>query len=137
MARLTEAGRAGKAGAADVARLRSLMAKGSSLWLRTTPTSPGLVLTDVQWRWAAQLRLGMAVPACAPSIEACDHNRAAAEPQDGWHPLGCVGRPGGAVTERHNAVLRTIAHHARLLHMDPRLEPHSLFKDSNRRHDIH
>ena len=133
IARVTQAGK--DKARADVARLKALRVAGSSLWLQTLPTTPLLRLSDVQWRWAARLRLGMHVPIGEQGAgQGCTHPHASV--REGWHPLCCTSQYGAAITERHNAVLRIIAHHSRLILLNPRLEPTELFPDSEQRPDI-
>ena len=135
-----QAGQRGKSGEAELARLHSLnneKAKESSLWLRVLPTSDYLRLTDSQWRWAAQLRLGMPPPVYEPhehSEHACAHPAAANS--NGWHPLTCITERGIDITARHNAVLQRLVHFARMRCLRPIVEPAGLHSDDNRRPDI-
>jgi hypothetical protein len=133
IARVTQAGK--DKAKADVARLKALRVAGSSLWLQTLPTTPLLRLSNEQWRWAARFRLGMHVPIGEQGAgQGCTHPHASM--REGWHPLCCTSQYGAAITERHNAVLRTIAHHSRLILLNPRLEPTELFAESEQRPDI-
>jgi hypothetical protein len=141
IARVRQAGQCGKSGEAELARLHSLnceKAKESSLWLQVMPTSPHLRLPNCKWQWAAQLRLGMAVPVYEASEHSgrgvCSHTAAAAT--NGWHPLTCITSMGAEITRRHNVVLSRIAHFARLLGVTPRVEPAGLHSDDRRRPDI-
>ena len=125
---------------AELARLHSLnteKAKESSLWLRVLPTSDYLRLSNSQWRWAAQLRLGMSPPIYEPherSEHTCSHSAAANS--DGWHPLTCISGRGVDITARHNAVVQRLAHFARMLCVQPIVEPAGLHSDDQRRPDI-
>jgi Reverse transcriptase (RNA-dependent DNA polymerase) len=133
IARVAQAGK--DKAKADVARFQALRVAGSSLWLQTLPTTPLLRLSDAQWRWAARLRLGMPVPIGEQGAgQGCVHPHASV--REGWHPLCCTSQYGAAITGRHNAVLRTIAHHSRLILLNPRMEPTDLFADSEERPDI-
>jgi Reverse transcriptase (RNA-dependent DNA polymerase) len=136
IARVTQAASRGPSGVAELARLRSLTAKESSLWLRVLPTEPFLQLTDIKWQWAAQLRLGMPVPVYEPpeGVSICSHTVAAND--DGWHPLTCIPRSSRAITDRHNAVLNRLAHFARALNVLPHIEPAGLASEDERRPDI-
>jgi hypothetical protein len=133
-ARVRQAGQRGKSGEAELARLHSLnneKAKESSLWLQVLPTSPFLRLSDSKWQWAAQLRLGMAVPVYEASERrgggVCTHTAAAND--DRWHPLTCVTSMGAEITQRHNRVLNCLALFARMLNTQPRIEPAGLHSD--------
>ena len=136
IARVTLAGSRGSEGVPDVARLNSLRAKESSLWLRVLPTNRHLILTDTAWQWAAQLRLGMSVPVYEPSggTALCSHT--AATLADGWHALSCVTRSPMAITQRHNAVLNCLTHAARAINVPARIEPAHLAPEDDRRPDI-
>jgi hypothetical protein len=134
IARVTAAGKDRARGVQEIARLQALTAAESSLWLRTLPTTKSLTMTDTKWQWSAHLRLGVPVPVYGGAATSCSHTTASNE--DGWHALCCTERSGAAITERHNAVLRVIAHHSRLLHVHPRLEPAHLAAQDDRRPDI-
>ena len=124
----------GEGGVREVARLRALRTKESSLWLRTMPTSDALRLSDEDWRWSARLRLGMPM-AFGPSLPpGCSHDHAATT--DDWHPLSCAQTYGSLITRRHHAVVHVIAHHCRLAHLHARIEPSDLCVDRSRRPDI-
>ena len=134
-ARIIQAGMRKGEGLQELARIKALRAKESSLWLRTLPTEPGLRLRDDKWQWAARLRLGMPVPVPAPEHLGCNHVEVFQ--YDTWHAIGCVaGAHSRAITARHNAVVNTIARHARLLLLDPCLEPTQLVDDSDERPDV-
>ena len=137
IAMLTRAGRAGAtcaSGVEEVARLNSLRAAESSLWLHTLPTDPGLRLTDVKWQWAARLRLGMPVPQSDVECAGCRGSGALAA--DSWHALACVPLSGDAITARHNAVLQVLARFCNLLLVPARIEPAQLSADTGKRPDI-
>jgi hypothetical protein len=122
-----------KTAMAEVARLQSLQAKESSLWLRTLPTMDALQLSDVDWQWCARLRLGMPMPFGASPPLGCQHTDAQHE---SWHPLSCSHAYGALITKRHTAVLQVIAHHCRLILLNPRIEPSDLCADRSKRPDI-
>ena len=87
----------------DAARLASLrLARHSSLWLQTLPVEPSLALGDLQWQWAARLRLGMDVPVVDDSCPACKSTTAYTD--NSWHALSCVALSGTDITRRHNRV---------------------------------
>ncbi len=136
IARVTQAERRGTSGIAELARLRSLTEKESSRWLRVLPTDNHLQLTDIKWQWAAQLRLGMPVPVydVSDGSTVCIHTTAANE--DGWHALTCITRSPRTITDRHNAVVRCLAHAARTLNITPRIEPAGLAANDESRPDI-
>jgi len=136
IAMVTQAERRGTGGVAELARLRALEAQESSRWLQVLPTDPYLRLSDVQWQWAAQLRLGMQQPAYEPAggNRRCKSTLAADE--DGWHALTCIHCSGPAIIDRHNSVVSRLAHFARVLTLRPRTEPHHLAADDERRPDI-
>jgi len=124
----------GEGGVRDVARLRALRTKESSLWLRTMPTCDALRLSDEDWRWSARLRLGMPMPFGPSQPPGCSHDHAATT--DDWHPLSCAQAYGSHITRRHHAVVHVIAHHCRLAHLHARIEPSDLCADRSRRPDI-
>ena len=130
---MTQAGSRGAEGVPDLARLNSLSAKESSLWLRVLPTSRHLTLTDTAWQWAARLRLGMSVPVYEPSGGGALCSHTAANLTDGWHALSCVTRSPFAITQRHNAVLNSIAHAARAINVPAHIEPAQLAPNDDRR----
>jgi hypothetical protein len=122
-----------KKAVAEVARLQSLQAKESSMWLRTLPTMDALQLSDVDWQWCARLRLGMPMPFGASPPLGCQHMDAQHE---SWHPLSCSHAYGALITKRHTSVLQVIAHHCRLILLNPRIEPSDLCADRSKRPDI-
>jgi hypothetical protein len=135
IARVTQIERRGTRGHAELARLKALTEKESSLWLRVLPTEPFLELPDVKWQWAAHLRLGMEVPMCEGASALCEHTQAASE-GGGWHPLCCSAQSSAAINRRHHAVVNRIAHFSRILHLIPRTEPADLDPEKERRPDI-
>jgi hypothetical protein len=136
IAMVTQTGRRGAGGVAELARLNSLTATESSLWLRVLPTDAYLRLSNIKWKWAAQLRLGMPEPVYEPDggLYRCNHTKAAG--QDGWHALTCISGSSTEITKRHNAVVSRLAHFARLINITPRIEPAGLAADDDRRPDI-
>jgi hypothetical protein len=134
IARVSEAARAGSSGKGTIARLNSLRATCSSLWLRTLPSDPSLTLTDKKWQWAARLRLGMPVPSIDPACPGCKQTDAYTKNQ--WHSLTCTQRSNRAITDRHNVIVNILARFCSMMHMAARTEPSSLDHDSNKRPDI-
>jgi hypothetical protein len=132
---VTQAGRREVGGEAEVARFRSLQSKDSSLWLRTLPVDSYRRLSDVKWQWAAQLRLGMPVPAYEPDTDGhgCTHEAAAF---DGWHTLNCFARSSAEINRRHHAVVSRLAHFARVATLTVHTEPADLSERRDRRPDI-
>ena len=79
----------------------------------------------------------MPVPVYEPtacSARVCKHTAAASE--DGWHPLVCMTGSVEPILRRHNAVVGRLAHFARMLNVQPRIEPAGLHADDDRRPDI-
>ncbi len=113
IARVAQVERRGTRGHAELARLRALRERESSLWLRVLPTEPFLQLTNVNWQWAARLRLGMEVPMCEGTSALCDHTQAARE-GGGWHPLCCFAQSSlpsiGDITPWWTALLTSAAY---------------------------
>lgn len=134
IARVSEAARAGSAGKETVARLRSLKAAGSSLWLQTLPTESALTLTDKKWQWAARLRLGMPVPCIETDCRGCKQTDAYIHNQ--WHSLACTHLSGRPMTDRHNMIVNILARFCSLMQVNARTEPAQLDHDSNKRPDI-
>lgn len=83
---------------------------------------------------AGSLRLGMSVPPTETECLGC--KQLDAYTRDSWHSLACVRLSGRAMTDRHNAVLHTLARFCSLLQVPVRCEPAGLHQDSNRRPDI-
>jgi hypothetical protein len=135
IARVTQVERRGTRGHAELARLKALTEKESSLWLRVLPTEKFLELPDVKWQWAAHLRLGMEVPMCEGASALCEHTQAASE-GGGWHPLCCFTQSSADINRRHHAVVNRIAHFSRILHIIPRTEPADLDPEKECRPDI-
>ena len=128
IARVARAGQSPVNGVAEVARMRALRERESSLWLRTVPTEPGLTLSDTKWAWAAWLRLGMPVPVNAADCAGCKTGDA--HTTDSWHALSCVPLSGRTMTDRHNQVLAVIARYCRMMIVNVRQEPAGLSQDS-------
>ena len=81
-----------------------------------------------------RLRLGMYVRSVS---DRCDVCRRQLPSQDfSLHAMHCIPLSGASITDRHNAVLHTIAHYARLMLLSPRVEPAQLCHDSAKRPDI-
>jgi len=121
-------------GVEAAARLLALKERESSLWLRTLPTAPGLVLSDAKWRWAARLRLGMQVPNVSSACNGCHF--ADAYTNNTWHSLGCVALSKRGITDRHNQVVAVIARSCRVMMVNVETEPAGLDHDSDKRPDI-
>ena len=134
IARVCEGRKLGKAGLATVARLEALREPGSSLWLQTLPTHPGLTLTDAKWLWAAQLRLGMPVPTTSSHCAACKVHDIYTT--DSWHALTCVARSGALITRRHNSILDVVAKYCKVIDVAVSLNPAGGSDLDERRADI-
>ena len=81
-----------------------------------------------------RMRLGMYFRSLSDKCDFC--GRQLPSKDYTWHPLHCVLLSGASITDRHNAVLHTIAHFARLMLLSPRVEPAQLCRDSAKRPDI-
>ena len=133
-ARAMEAAGAGARGVEVLAKMSSLSAAKSSLWLHTLPRESFLRLTDEAWRWAAQLRLGMPVPASDYQCTAC--NKDGAYIRDPWHALSCKQQSGEGIIRRHNAVLNQLARFCQLMLVPTTVEPAHLDENSQERPDL-
>jgi hypothetical protein len=123
----------------EKARLLSVTAPHSSRWLQVVPTEPDLRLTDLQYHWAARLRLGLSVPATADGTDSdsCDScRRLGVFKADSWHHLSCVHHRGAEVTDRHHAVVDCVARHARMAGARCRVEPTRLSERDRTRPDL-
>jgi hypothetical protein len=134
IARVVEARKAGKAGVATVARLAALRESGSSLWLQTLPTHPGLTMKDIQWLWAAQLRLGVPVPVVSDDCDACKVT--GIYTTDSWHSLSCVSRSGPLITRRHDSLMQVVSRYCKLIDVAVKLNPAGESQDDDRKADI-
>ena len=81
-----------------------------------------------------RLRLGMYVRPVSDRCDAC--KRQLPSKDYSYHAMHCIPLSGASITDRHNAVLHTIAHFARLMLLSPRVEPAQLCHDSAKRPDI-
>ena len=116
-------------------RLSSFLAAGgkySHLWIACWPTSPELSLTDVEYKIAAAIRIGVS-PIQSP-ITRCQCGEALSD-SNSFHFLYCRLLKAKAITSRHDRVVRTLANHA-LPHVAyTKIEPHSL--TDRKRADLH
>ena len=125
---------AGQAGRERLARMQALRQPGASDWLTVMPTEDRLRLSDVHWRWAAQLRLGLQLPTLSDTCHGC--NKIGLAPGDGWHPLSCVAGATGRMKARHDEVVNILSRFARLNGVVSLTEPVDLDADSNKRPDL-
>jgi hypothetical protein len=124
---------AGRAGLERLARMDALRQPGSADWLTVMPTEARLRLSDVHWRWAAQLRLGLQLPTLSDTCHGC--NKTGLAPGDGWHLLSCSGGT-GRITARHDEVVNILSRLARLIGAVSLTEPVDLDADSDKRPDL-
>ena len=115
----------------DKARIQSISAKGTSAWLQATDESSFAWFSNVEFRTAMSLRLGLEVsPSALPCVECvsviCD--------RFGHHSLAC--HRGGQKTIVHNAVRDKLAELASTALLHARREDHPFPDDSNLRMDI-
>ncbi len=86
------------------ARLRSLRVRGSALWLSSLPTSPRLTISDLHYRNAIRIRLGLLPTGVRASQQCRTCHRGVTFAEDPNHWLGCSGLSGSALTTRHNSI---------------------------------
>ena len=127
-------------GGVTVARLVSVSAPRAWAWKSVQPTSRELALTDVQYRIAARLNLGLQpVQAAAVLPDVCvlcaDQNRNSIR-HDPWHFLSCRALSRGEVNLRHNDVGRALYRCALLMGIRAQLEPRGLDGSSHLRPDL-
>jgi hypothetical protein len=107
-------------------------AQWSSAWLRATPDSHSLRLSDIQFRIAWRLRLSL-VPLLPPSAPCfgCDKLLTT----DPFHPSHC---PVGSseLTLRHDGVNQAVAAEARAMGAATHIEPQSILFPDNRHPDL-
>jgi Reverse transcriptase (RNA-dependent DNA polymerase) len=133
-ARVSEAGGVRRGGREHAARLRALRETDSALWLTVFPTEVALALTDLQWQWAARLRLGMDIPVICTVCPGC--KKADVCLDSCWHALSCMQLSGVPITDRHNRILMIIARFCQLILLSVRTEPGGLDHGSKKRPDL-
>ena len=124
---------AGRSGLERLARMDALRQPGSADWLTVMPTEARLRLSDVHWRWAAQLRLGLQLPTLSDTCHGC--NKTGLAPGDGWHLLSCSGAT-GRIKARHDEVVNILSRFARVIGAVSLTEPVDLDADSEKRPDL-
>jgi hypothetical protein len=134
IARVAEASQTGGRKKEEMARLDSLTAPQSSLWMTVNPTEPALVLTDAKWRMAARLRLGMPGPSVDALCTGCKGRDVFNN--DTWHALTCSRLSTNAVITRHNNVVNVFAAVCPLIHCPVRVEPAGLDRTDKKRPDM-
>ena len=115
----------------DAARLRSIQGKGAGAWLNAMPTSNKLALVSRDFRLAACLRLGLAMPFdgcirqcdCGSFLDSC-----------GYHLLTC--KWGGGPVWTHECIANVWSDCLRSLQMHHHREPRHRYITSDNRPDI-
>jgi hypothetical protein len=96
-------------GGASLAHALAISARRAWAWKSVVPATSELHLTDVQYRLAARLNLGLAPVAAGALLDACPsckaHSSLAADP---WHFMTCKKENKGEIEQRHNAVADAI-----------------------------
>ena len=87
------------------ARLRSIKGKKAGAWLSTLPTTPALTLSDLHFRVASRLRLGLPPQDQLPATCKCGANLRA----DPHHFLSCKYIKRAAATHRHTMILQKLS----------------------------
>ena len=124
-------------GGASLAHALAVSARRACAWKSVVPSTEELQLTDVQYRLAARLNLGLqpmaegALPSACPSCET--HNSLSAEP---WHFLTCKKENKGEIELRHNAVVDAIYCTVLAVGGEAMREPKSLETTDGRRPDL-
>ena len=130
-------GRRSRDGGASLAHALAVSARRACAWKSVVPSTEELQLTDVQYRLAARLNLGLqpmaegALPSACPSCET--HNSLSAEP---WHFLTCKKENKGEIELRHNAVVDAIYRTVLAVGGEAMREPKSLETTDGRRPDL-
>jgi hypothetical protein len=91
-------------------------------------------MRDVQWLWAAQLRLGMPAPVVSDDCDAC--KAVDIYTTDSWHSLCCVSRSGPQITRRHDSLMQVVARYCKLIDVAVRLNPAGESPEDDRKADI-
>ena len=131
-------------GAVALAHLTAVSAPRAWTWKTVLPTTRELELTDVQYRLAARLNLGLqpvdsvtlgalpdTCPLCA-QIRA-SHTSIRADP---WHFLSCRKLVNGEITARHDGVAEQVSRCAMLLGLRARREVDGLSTNTSLRPDL-
>eukprot|EP00456_Euglypha_rotunda_P049757 TRINITY_DN3993_c0_g2_i4.p1 TRINITY_DN3993_c0_g2~~TRINITY_DN3993_c0_g2_i4.p1 ORF type:complete len:427 (-),score=23.61 TRINITY_DN3993_c0_g2_i4:53-1333(-) len=87
------------------ARLRSIRGKQAGAWLTALPTTPALTLSDLHFRVASRLRLGLPPQDHLPANCKCGANLRT----DPHHFLSCKYIKRAAATHRHNMILNKLS----------------------------
>jgi hypothetical protein len=129
-------------GGAELAHLTAISAPRAWTWKTVIPSEPALTLTDIQYRIAMRLSMGLdplepnsmkTLPASCPS---CKKHVDFAE--DSWHFLTCAKQMGvgGRLTLRHNAVVDALYHAVLTVGGQAAREPAGLHFQDDRRPDL-
>lgn len=129
----------------EYAHHRAVTAKGACGWKIAQPRDLRPRLSDVEYAVAARLNLALP-PFPAPAMSAlpnhcplCRHSRTGALvslQDDPWHFLVCTGLSNGELSYRHDAVVKAIAHVARMVGAQVREEVTGLDAKSAQRPDL-
>jgi hypothetical protein len=91
---------------ANLARLLGVTAPGASVWLTTTPSTPALSLTNIEYQICSKLRLGLHPLPLPSDCASCNTQDACA--LDPLHPLVCIGQKGRTITDRHHETVDSL-----------------------------
>ena len=127
-----------------LAHLTSVSAPRAWTWKCVVPTSRELELTDVQYRLAARLNLGLppvdgiALGAQPPTCPLCAHvrNTRPSIRDDPWHFLTCKMLSKGEVNARHNDVAEQVSRCSTMLGIRARREVTGLSEDATLQPDL-
>ena len=127
-----------------IAHLTAVSAPRASTWKSVLPTSRELEMTDVQYRLATRLNLGLQ-PADGVTLGALPHvcplckHSGVAHPSiraDAWHFLSCVRLTNGEISTRHDGVAEQVSRCAMLLGLRARREVKGLSSNTSLRPDL-
>ena len=124
-------------GGAALAHVLAISAPRACAWKTVVPATPELHLSDVQYKLAARLNLGLppmapgALPGACPNCKA--HTSLSAEP---WHFLTCKKESKGEIDRRHNDVADAIFHTVLAVGGQAFREPVGLETRDGRRPDL-
>ena len=127
-----------------IAHLKAVSAPRASTWKSVLPTSRELELTDVQYRLAARLNLGLqpadgvTLGALPPVCPLCVHSGVSHSSirADALHFLSCVRLTNGEISTRHDSVAEQVSRCAMLLSLRARREVKGLSSNTSLRPDL-
>ena len=105
-----------------------MTAPKAHIWCTTVPTEPHLKLRDHEYMFSTRLRLGLKpIDHLGNQCKACRNNIES----DPNHYLSCNLKASGAITARHNLVVKSVAHLVDMAGGTSRSEPaHFSFQES-------